>query len=181
MLQRFVQLSTARCPKLGLTECELDGLRFLGGGEQATCGVCNGTYAGIVPEKCPFQSDLPNNLWHNTDMKGKKYEDRACCESGGTIPSESCPPFKLGGGATAGIVIGSVVFLGVSFFFLNKYMRLCRRARNNNKEQDDVPTKHSNDTAAPKLYESAIQPYEGMSMMLPPSAPPTNPKFDVKE
>ena len=69
MLQRFIQLSTARCPKLGLTECELDGLRFLGGGEQATCGVCNSTYADIVPEKCPFQSDLPNDLWHNTDSK----------------------------------------------------------------------------------------------------------------
>ncbi|KAL7540189.1 hypothetical protein ACHAXR_009925 [Thalassiosira sp. AJA248-18] len=69
MLQRFVQLSTARCPKIDLTECELDALRFLGGGEEATCGVCNSTgYTGIVPEKCPFQSDLPNNLWHNTDV-----------------------------------------------------------------------------------------------------------------
>jgi len=126
--------------------------------------------------QCKYSSCLTP---HKSERE--KYEDRACCDSGGTIPSESCPPFKLGGGATAGIVIGSVVFLGVSFFFLNKYMRLCRRARNNNKEQDDVPTKHSNDTAAPKLYESAIQPYEGMSMMLPPSAPPTNPKFDVKE
>lgn len=69
MLQRFVLLSTARCPKLELTECELDALRFLGGGEQATCGVCNSPYTGIVPEKCPFQSDLPNNLWQNTDSK----------------------------------------------------------------------------------------------------------------
>ena len=69
MLQRFVLLSTARCPKLGLTECELDALRFLGGGEEATCGVCNSTYTGIIPETCSFQSDLPNNLWHNTDSK----------------------------------------------------------------------------------------------------------------
>ena len=70
MLERFVLLSTARCPRIDLTECELDALRFLGGGEQATCGVCNSTtYAGIVPEKCPFQSDLPNNLWHNMERK----------------------------------------------------------------------------------------------------------------
>lgn len=70
MLQKFIQLSTAVCPKIELTECELDALRFLGGGEEATCGVCDDTdYVGIVPEKCPFQSDLPNNLWENTDCK----------------------------------------------------------------------------------------------------------------
>lgn len=70
MLQRFVQLSTARCPKIELSECELDALRFLGAGEQATCGVCNSSsFTGIVPEKCPFQSDWPNDLWHNTDSK----------------------------------------------------------------------------------------------------------------
>ena len=55
-------MSTARCPKLELTGCGLDSLRFLGGGERATCGVCNSTYTGIVPKKCSFQSDLPNNL-----------------------------------------------------------------------------------------------------------------------
>ena len=70
MLDRFVMLSTARCPSIQLTECELDALRFIGGGEEATCGVCNSTsYSGIVPEKCSFNSDLPNNLWHNTDSE----------------------------------------------------------------------------------------------------------------
>ena len=72
MLDRFVLLSTARCPTIELTECEIEALRFLGGGEEATCGACNTTgtgYASILPEKCPFQSDLPNNCWHNTESK----------------------------------------------------------------------------------------------------------------
>ena len=70
MLNRFVMLSTARCPRIELTECEFDALRYLGGGTEATCGVCNDqTYAGVIPEKCPFVSDLPNNLWQNTDCK----------------------------------------------------------------------------------------------------------------
>ena len=73
MLDRFVLLSTARCPKIELSELELDALRYLGGGEDATCGASNATssagYVGIVPEKCPFQSDLPNNLWDNTNRK----------------------------------------------------------------------------------------------------------------
>ena len=70
MLDRFIMWSTARCPDIQLTECELDALRFLGGGEEATCGICNSTsYAGIVPEKCSFNSDLPNNLWDNTESE----------------------------------------------------------------------------------------------------------------
>ena len=70
MLDRFIMWSTARCPDIQLTECELDALRFLGGGEGATCGICNSTsYSGIVPEKCSFNSDLPNNLWDNTESE----------------------------------------------------------------------------------------------------------------
>jgi len=83
MLQRFIDLSTARCPKIDLSECELDALRFLGGGERATCGLCNNTgYIGIVPEKCPFASDWPSQLWANTDMEGKSFLERSCCKEG---------------------------------------------------------------------------------------------------
>ena len=28
-------------------------------------------------------------------MKGEDYEDRACCQSGDDVPSDSCPQFKL--------------------------------------------------------------------------------------
>ena len=70
MLERFVARSTASCPKVELSACELDALQFLSGGKDATCGVCNSTnYAGIVPETCPSQSDLPNDLWDNSDSK----------------------------------------------------------------------------------------------------------------
>ncbi len=77
MLRRFVSRSTASCPKIELGACELEALRFdasrfFSGGENATCGgvVCNSTnYAGIVPETCPFQSDLPTDLWNNSDSK----------------------------------------------------------------------------------------------------------------
>jgi len=70
MLQRFVMLSTARCPDIQLSECELDGLRFSGGGEEAKCGVCNSTsYTGIVPEQCEMMGDYPKNLWENTESE----------------------------------------------------------------------------------------------------------------
>ena len=70
MLDRFVSRSTARCPKIDLTKCELEALRFLSAGKVSTCGVCNNTsYTGIVPEKCPLQSDLPKDIWVNSDSK----------------------------------------------------------------------------------------------------------------
>lgn len=72
MLKRFIDLSTAQCPSIELTECELDALRYLGGGHDAVCGLCNSTdYVGIAPEKCPSGSDLPNNdeVWNNTDRE----------------------------------------------------------------------------------------------------------------
>jgi len=91
MLQRFIRLSTAQCPKIDLSDCQLEGLRYLAGGEEATCGMCNSTdYPGIIPTECPFKPDLPKNLWQNTDVEGVKYEDRACCEIGSNVPSEMC-------------------------------------------------------------------------------------------
>eukprot|EP00984_Skeletonema_dohrnii_P005355 scaffold1884_cov127-Skeletonema_dohrnii-CCMP3373.AAC.3 len=69
MLQRFVLLSTAQCPKIHLSECQLDALRYLSGGQEATCGRCNSTeYPGIIPAECSLKPDLPNNLWQNTEV-----------------------------------------------------------------------------------------------------------------
>lgn len=90
MLQRFVLLSTAHCPKIKLSECELDALRFIGGGLQATCGKCNNTvYAGIVPEKCPLQGDLPNNLWQNTHREWFKFL-MICCRGLDILLTKRC-------------------------------------------------------------------------------------------
>mmetsp|Transcript_9306 Transcript_9306/g.13963 ORF Transcript_9306/g.13963 Transcript_9306/m.13963 type:complete len:140 (-) Transcript_9306:415-834(-) len=70
MLQRFVLLSTAQCPKIHLSECQLDALRYLSGGQEATCGRCNSTeYPGIIPAECSLKPDLPNNLWQNTEWR----------------------------------------------------------------------------------------------------------------
>ena len=56
MLKRFIALSTAMCPSIELGECELEELRFIGGGEEAMCGTCPDNYSvtSIIPEECPF-------------------------------------------------------------------------------------------------------------------------------
>ncbi len=49
-----------------LTDCQLDALRYLDNGSEATCGVlCNITdYSGIVPEPCGlFENASLDELW----------------------------------------------------------------------------------------------------------------------
>ena len=129
MLDRFVRLSTARCPKIELTEVELDALRFLGGGMEATCRSSSSSFfPGVVPEKCSFYSDLPNNLWDNTDLEGLEYTDRACCERGIAV-SATCSNAGLdfsspgGTGLLIGIVVGSLAAMVIGCCFCVKLLK----------------------------------------------------------
>lgn len=167
MLERFVILSTARCPNIDLTECELDALRFLGGGEEAACGLCDNTgYAGIVPEKCPFQSDLPNNLWQNTDVEGKNYGDRACCESGGVIPSKSCPARYTSEateeGRTGAVDVIFVVPIFIAILVCACFIYLLKKR---------PYTDGANPPKETGSESNQADPYEGMSVVAPPRLP----------
>lgn len=69
-------------------------------------------------------------------MDGKEYTDRACCESGGVVPSDSCPDLTATTKATAeeesssgsntgmivGIVVGvlAAVIIGAAAFVWHK-------------------------------------------------------------
>jgi len=53
-----------------LTDCQLDALRFLSGGPNATCGSNSTSYASCVPEKCRlFENVSLGDLLGNTDCK----------------------------------------------------------------------------------------------------------------
>ena len=70
-LEWLTQTPVIDCPVIDPTECQLDALRFLGGGEDSTCGVCNNTssYASFVSEQCPSNSTLPTDLWQNNECE----------------------------------------------------------------------------------------------------------------
>ena len=59
------------CPAIDPTDCQLEKLRFIGGGENATCGVCNNTSydSSIVPENCPSNDSWPISVWNNIESK----------------------------------------------------------------------------------------------------------------
>lgn len=79
LLQQWIQKSSIEgCPAIDPTDCQLEALRFLGGGKNATCGVCNNTGydASFVPESCPSNTSLPMDLWHNIESKCRLV---SCC------------------------------------------------------------------------------------------------------
>ena len=180
MLDRFVIRSTARCPKIDLTDLQLDGLRFLSGGAEATCTYSNVTeFPGILPESCPFTSDLPNNLWDNTDMSGKDYGERACCEQGSTVPSNTCAALAASLKSDSskevpsqiGIIVGIVVAALVIGIGIGVSILINGRSKKKHK----------------KMMRQGSNVDAGMNIIMPPesaptaSAPPLNPDYQPNE
>ena len=111
--RRVVERSTARCPRLELTACELESYRQSNlGGSDGSCNV-DCTVQDLVQvqeEKCPFVSDYPGDVWVNRDNEYIEFGDKACCRLSDSFaePDQSCtasdsddPPIALIVGVTA--------------------------------------------------------------------------------
>jgi len=134
--QRVVTRSTARCPILDLTPCELESYRR----QSNTVGddaLCNATcaeedFVQVTEEKCPGVSDYPGDLWINLLNKGVAYSDRACCRVGGPVaePDPTCtaPPIEDDSGPPIAVIVGSavggcVLLIAVVVF----YLKCCKK------------------------------------------------------
>ena len=137
MLKRFIALSTATCPTIELGECALEELRFIGGGAEAMCNTCgnSSSVTSIIPEECPFvryavqafllfrtnltdipQSDLPNDIWANTDLEGMDFKEKSCCAHDPDNGRESCSAWSTGEDFSADGLgrIGFAIIAGLS-------------------------------------------------------------------
>lgn len=132
MLQRFIGLSTAQCPAIELTECELNALRKLGSGGSigAECtDVCNSdNETNIVPTECSGQSDLPRNLWANDDFAFESFEERACglCSIG------------IDESSSGGLVVIFGISGGVLFIIILTVTVVCCFRRNKQTDRGDT-------------------------------------------
>lgn len=120
-VQRIVQASTANCPSLNLTLCELESFRRLSSaGDEAICDVnaCTASdFVQVEAAKCPSVADYPDYLWMNANYIGKPYFNRVCCKLGETVPSDTCPVAPIsysGSDAASTSSISTALMAGVS-------------------------------------------------------------------
>ena len=190
-IRRVVLQSTARCPSINLTLCELESYRRQGSaGMEALCtSNCSAQdYLQVEEKKCDSISDYPSNLWQNTNTTNVAYSDRVCCT---TDPLQQClveerykddkndqlsnnKAIMIGAIAGGVVVILLVVGLASRYRMNQKNKRTkIEREMENRKEQvvlDVVNTSHGSifhgSNAAIPVFPIA---------MLPPSAPPQDP------
>lgn len=109
-------------------------------------------------------------------MLGKDYHDRACCEVGTAVPSDTCPDSTAttydvdpqsdtGNSSSIGAIVGGIVGAGVALALVGFF----------------VWKKKANRTGGNRASESVARldsKIDGnITIMSPPSAPPINPAF----
>lgn len=77
VLDRIVRASTAKCPSLNLTVCEIESYRRQSStGDDALCapGFCSvDSFVVVESTKCPSVSDYPDELLANSNFLNKTY------------------------------------------------------------------------------------------------------------
>lgn len=145
-LQRIIRQSTAKCPSLELTLCELESFRRRGSAGDFSLCTSNCTasdFVEIEPQKCGVEHDYPKDLWVNTQEEGLTYEERSCCvvgeseaavewpeicfatdnESSGTAPSTNSSPADNGMSSSTVIALAvAVTVFAVACFAIGCYM-----------------------------------------------------------
>jgi len=146
-LQRIINQSTAKCPTLELTLCELESFRRRGSAGDLSLCTSNCTasdFVEIEPGKCGTEHDYPKDLWSNTEEQGLSYEARSCCAVGENEATTECPESSVlkpsttatgdsstgEGSNTTMIAIAVVIgFLAVAVFAVGCYLYRKNRAK----------------------------------------------------
>lgn len=108
--RRVVQRSTAICPRVALSTCELESYRRQSSvGDEGLCSdsCAEADFVQIEEEKCPAVSDYPRDLWINRDNEFVSYLDKVCCRVGETVPDSTCFAPLEDGQDNTGIIAGA--------------------------------------------------------------------------
>lgn len=91
-LTTIIDRSTAVCPNIELTPCQLESLRMYGANDEGdTNSLCHkcGTSpsspnsASIIPPlKAPVCPNYASDVWNNRLNKGRTFEEKSCCKVG---------------------------------------------------------------------------------------------------
>ena len=120
-----------------------------------------------------------SSSYNHITVEGERYEDRACCESGGVVPSDSCPATLSNSklsmseetdntGLIVGITFAAVILVLALLIFLWK------------KKSSQAATKTGTDKRDFGAEINVASSVYGMDIMMPPSAP-VNPIFSGEQ
>ena len=163
-IDRIVKQSTAFIPEIELQLCELESFRRIGSvGDDGLCTTsCNATdFVQVEELECGLASDYPANLFINEVLKGKSYEERACCAVNVTMPDMIN---QCNAKSKDGLSIGGIV--GIVLGGLAAVLICCSMVRGSDKS-----AKATQKLKAP----SGIVPVSSLHPMPPPQNPSYNP------
>jgi len=180
-INRIVRTSTARCPNIDLTLCEIESFRRRGSaGNGALCtDNCTATdFVAIEEEACGTISDYPEDVWADQNYADLSYFERTCCKVGEDRPSDECPPNDNGNTSATGVIVGGVVGGAVGAFVLGYGCMLCTKNRPEQQPLEPDIAFRKADIVVPAKPVFAASP-----IVYPlPSAPPAeNPKYVISE
>lgn len=156
--ERVVQSSTAVCPKLNISTCQLESFRRLGpAGSEASCSEnCSETDLVTVEEQgCANQDDFPTEVIANRNMENKDFQERACCLVNTTVPSDQCPQSPRSSTADN----GSLSKVGIALIIIAVLVSGCFTA---------VFVSFANSSYVPN---SSPQPISDLHILQPPTNP----------
>jgi hypothetical protein len=175
---RVVQASTAVCPNLEISTCQLEAFRESGpSGADASCGAanCTGSNSVVIDgQPCRNRDDFPSDVIANRDVESLGFEQRSCCVVGTNTLSDQCFQDKSSGskrntGMIAGISIGAAVGLCI----LAAVVARCNA--DTDKEGSHNNVKHSGRGKTESI--ESPQPVESLHVLQP--LPPHNPHAET--
>jgi hypothetical protein len=89
-IRRIVELSTAKCPSLEFSLCDIESYRRQSSGSTCT-SICDDDELNILDEPLCFDdsSVYPRNLWTDGESEGTPYQELSCCPCPLENPSSS--------------------------------------------------------------------------------------------
>jgi hypothetical protein len=88
-IRRIVEYSTAKCPRLELTVCDIESYRLQSSGSTCTSICGEDELVDLDELRCFNSSVYPTNIWTDSNNKETPYQELACCPCTTEDPTSS--------------------------------------------------------------------------------------------
>lgn len=142
IIDQIVARSVAYCPRLNVTNCQLESLRFYGQSDtffanESRCGTCDSEELKPVDSMVCTDRGVfyPSSLFGNELNKGRPYETRSCCSIGeapreaGALSEKEIESLQCKESSKTLMIVGIVVAVVVVSIFVCVFVFYCKQAK----------------------------------------------------